>query len=244
MSKFVEWSNELSVGIEEIDFQHKVLIDLLNEIHEAIQQRQDTEVTRNIVRRLDEYTRVHFAVEESLMRILHYPEYERAQGSARQADRTLEWISRQAGCGKRFAQLRTGSFPQGLVDQAHHGSGQALCIAFSGARDPAGIAAKLLDAAVMAFAGQEFLSERASVGRAATKTKNRLRQNATGFWKREAVRPPLFHRRGIKRTRGSPGPLPGCRPAPPAPWRLWRPDRRAARSPSSWPRSRPVPRRP
>ena len=38
MSKFVEWSNELSVGIEEIDAQHKVLVDLLNEIHEAIQQ--------------------------------------------------------------------------------------------------------------------------------------------------------------------------------------------------------------
>ena len=90
MSKFVEWSNELSVGIEEIDVQHKVLIDLLNEIHEAIQQRQDTEVTRNIVRRLDEYTRVHFAVEESLMRILHYPEYERHREAH---DRLIEHLN-------------------------------------------------------------------------------------------------------------------------------------------------------
>jgi hemerythrin len=77
MSKFVEWSNELSVGIEEIDAQHRILVDLLNEVHEAIQQRQGVEVTQDIIRRLDEYTRVHFAVEESLMRILHYPEYER-----------------------------------------------------------------------------------------------------------------------------------------------------------------------
>jgi hemerythrin len=77
MVRFIEWSNELSVGIEEIDAQHKVLVDLLNQIHEAIQQRQGTEATSQIIERLGEYTRIHFAVEESLMRILHYPDYER-----------------------------------------------------------------------------------------------------------------------------------------------------------------------
>lgn len=77
MSKFIEWSNELSVGIEEIDCQHKVLVDLLNEMHEAIQQGRTQEATRNIIDGLDEYTRVHFAVEESLMRILHYPDYQK-----------------------------------------------------------------------------------------------------------------------------------------------------------------------
>jgi hemerythrin len=77
MGKFVEWSNELSVGIEEIDSQHKVLVDLLNEVHEAIQQGRTVEVTKSIIDRLDEYTRVHFAVEESLLRILHYQDYDR-----------------------------------------------------------------------------------------------------------------------------------------------------------------------
>lgn len=76
MSNFVEWSNELSVGIEEIDEQHKLLVGLLNQIHEAIQQRHGAEVTGEIIERLLEYTRTHFAVEESLMRILHYPDYE------------------------------------------------------------------------------------------------------------------------------------------------------------------------
>lgn len=76
MSKFIEWSSELSVGIEEIDAQHQVLVDLLNQIHEAIQQRHAAEVTQSIIEKLGEYTRIHFAVEESLMRILHYPDYE------------------------------------------------------------------------------------------------------------------------------------------------------------------------
>ena len=77
MATFIEWSNELSVGIEEIDAQHKVLVDLLNQIHEAIQQRHGAEVTARILEKLGEYTRTHFAVEESLMRIMHYPDYER-----------------------------------------------------------------------------------------------------------------------------------------------------------------------
>jgi hemerythrin len=76
MGKFVEWSNELSVGIEEIDEQHKVLVDLVNKMHEAIHQRHGNEVVQGILADLAEYTRIHFAVEESLMRILNYPDYD------------------------------------------------------------------------------------------------------------------------------------------------------------------------
>jgi len=76
MTNFVQWSDDLSVGVEEIDEQHKVLVNLINEMHGAIHQRRGSEVVGEILGRLVEYTRIHFAVEESLMRILHYPEYE------------------------------------------------------------------------------------------------------------------------------------------------------------------------
>jgi hemerythrin len=76
MSKFVEWSDALSVGIEEIDEQHKVLAELVNRMHHAIHERHGSEVVKEILAELAEYTRIHFAVEESLMRILNYPEYE------------------------------------------------------------------------------------------------------------------------------------------------------------------------
>jgi hemerythrin len=77
MKKFIEWSEELSVGIQEIDEQHKVLVNCVNELHDALDQKRGFEVTAGILSKLDEYTRVHFAVEESLMRIMGYPEYER-----------------------------------------------------------------------------------------------------------------------------------------------------------------------
>lgn len=76
MGKFVEWSDELSVGVEEIDEQHKVLVGLVNDMHEAIHQRHGSDVVQEILAQLTDYTRVHFAVEESLMRILNYPGYE------------------------------------------------------------------------------------------------------------------------------------------------------------------------
>ena len=76
MAKFVEWSDVLSVGIEEIDSQHKVLVAMVNEMHDAIHKRRGSDAVRGILGKLADYTRIHFAVEESLMRILGYPGYD------------------------------------------------------------------------------------------------------------------------------------------------------------------------
>jgi len=72
----IEWNDELSVGIQEIDEQHKVLVGLVNEMHDAIHARHGSEVSSEILARLADYTRIHFAVEESLFRIFDYPGYE------------------------------------------------------------------------------------------------------------------------------------------------------------------------
>ncbi|MGV6827052.1 MAG: bacteriohemerythrin [bacterium] len=72
----LEWDEELSVGIQEIDEQHKVLVGLINELHTAIHERHGSEASAEILNRLVEYTRIHFAVEESLFRIFDYPGYE------------------------------------------------------------------------------------------------------------------------------------------------------------------------
>jgi len=76
MANFLQWSEEISVGVEELDEQHKLLISLINDLHDAMQTRRSHEVMQEIMLRLTEYTRIHFAVEESLMRILAYPGYE------------------------------------------------------------------------------------------------------------------------------------------------------------------------
>ena len=71
---FAEWTDELSVGIEEIDAQHKMLVGLVNRLYEeTIAHQADSAVLEDILNQLVEYTVIHFAVEESLFRIFDYP---------------------------------------------------------------------------------------------------------------------------------------------------------------------------
>lgn len=72
----VEWNDSLNMGIQEIDQQHRMLVDILNEFNEALHQHQGTEKASIILERLADYTRIHFAVEESIMRLLDYPDYQ------------------------------------------------------------------------------------------------------------------------------------------------------------------------
>ncbi|MDR0529514.1 MAG: bacteriohemerythrin [Zoogloeaceae bacterium] len=76
MSKNFSWSDEYSVGIDEIDEQHKTLFKLVNRLHKAITDKEGSSVCGSILDELVDYTRVHFALEQTLMRIGNYPDYE------------------------------------------------------------------------------------------------------------------------------------------------------------------------
>ena len=101
MSNFVEWDDTLSVGIEEIDEQHKVLVEMVNKMHEAIHQRHGSDVVIGILNDLAEYTRIHFAVEESLMRILNYPDYDNHKQVHEELLHTVEDLQEKVSSGKK-----------------------------------------------------------------------------------------------------------------------------------------------
>jgi hemerythrin len=63
-----EWTDDLSVSIEEIDNQHKVLIDIINQLFLAVVHRQSDKIIGEILDALMDYTRTHFELEENLMR--------------------------------------------------------------------------------------------------------------------------------------------------------------------------------
>jgi hemerythrin len=76
MKEFIEWSDALSVGVKEIDDQHKRLIEMLNELNNAIHGGWGKEARKNVLDKLIEYTREHFATEENIMSISGYPDIE------------------------------------------------------------------------------------------------------------------------------------------------------------------------
>jgi hemerythrin len=72
----VEWKDEYSVDIQELDEQHKCLISIMNELYTALANKSERDLIADVLNKLIEYTKVHFAVEETLMRIFHYEDYE------------------------------------------------------------------------------------------------------------------------------------------------------------------------
>ncbi|HEY9148290.1 MAG TPA: bacteriohemerythrin, partial [Gammaproteobacteria bacterium] len=72
----VAWDDAYSVDIQEIDEQHKCLIDIMNELYTAMANKSNRDLIGDVLDKLVDYTKVHFAVEETLMRIFHYEGYD------------------------------------------------------------------------------------------------------------------------------------------------------------------------
>ena len=69
------WQDSWLVGVQVVDSQHKQLVALLNQLHEAMGKGQGRQVAGNILASLIEYTKAHFAAEERLLQINGYPDF-------------------------------------------------------------------------------------------------------------------------------------------------------------------------
>jgi hemerythrin-like metal-binding protein/PAS domain S-box-containing protein len=68
----LNWNKQLVIGIESIDLQHKHLIDLTNQLDEALAIGANRDTLIKIVNDLIDYTVYHFAHEEQLMVTANY----------------------------------------------------------------------------------------------------------------------------------------------------------------------------
>jgi hemerythrin len=74
MSLF-QWNDTFSVGNNEIDRQHKKLFELADRFHSAMAGGKGKQILQQTLTDLIDYTKHHFAAEESLMQKSSYPEY-------------------------------------------------------------------------------------------------------------------------------------------------------------------------
>lgn len=73
----IEWNARLSLGIDEIDHQHRKLIEMINELDRAMEQGQGKAAIGRVLDGLVAYTQFHFGAEEKLMERCGYPGSER-----------------------------------------------------------------------------------------------------------------------------------------------------------------------
>jgi hemerythrin-like metal-binding protein len=69
----MQWKSEYETGIAEIDNQHQTIMQLVAEFDAAVQADANWNSLYPLITRTKEYTKFHFAVEESLMQICKYP---------------------------------------------------------------------------------------------------------------------------------------------------------------------------
>ena len=70
-----EWKDTYSVKVGVFDKQHRILIDTLNELHEAMLARKSDAILSEIIKTLINYTNFHFSFEENYMKNYNYPGY-------------------------------------------------------------------------------------------------------------------------------------------------------------------------
>jgi len=69
----IEWDSSLSVCVELIDDQHRMMIGKMNDIHDAVEQGLGPAKVMETLEFMFEYTQFHFSTEEKHMDAQNYP---------------------------------------------------------------------------------------------------------------------------------------------------------------------------
>ncbi|MBD3273882.1 MAG: bacteriohemerythrin [Candidatus Marinimicrobia bacterium] len=73
----IQWSEALSVNVDQFDHQHKKLVGMINRMHDAMSAGQGNAEVKGILNELVNYTKYHFKTEEDLMLKHGYPDMEK-----------------------------------------------------------------------------------------------------------------------------------------------------------------------
>lgn len=69
----IEWTDDLSVGVESIDEQHKQLVSITNKLFQAILDDKGKTIVMEVLDELRQYIDHHFSYEEELLQRYAYP---------------------------------------------------------------------------------------------------------------------------------------------------------------------------
>jgi hemerythrin len=71
-----DWQQDLGTGVEEVDVEHQLQIQLVQSLHEAVAASRPAPLLAELLTRLEDTSNVHFMSEELLMRLHSWERYD------------------------------------------------------------------------------------------------------------------------------------------------------------------------
>lgn len=99
----VGWSDGYSVGNPMLDSDHRIILNLLNQLHDATETGQSRDVVASVLNVLAEYTEHHFRREELVMAEIGYPGRAEHANAHRDMVERVHAIRRRWQAGERQA---------------------------------------------------------------------------------------------------------------------------------------------
>jgi hemerythrin len=72
----MKWNAEFATGIHNIDQQHREIVDIITQYERISEDEASRHELQALILRTRGFMEFHFSVEESLMRLLPYPDYD------------------------------------------------------------------------------------------------------------------------------------------------------------------------
>ncbi|MCB9063070.1 MAG: hemerythrin family protein [Halobacteriovoraceae bacterium] len=90
---YVEWNDELVTGSQVIDYQHKRLVGLINDLYE-IQEKDDfkEELIEVVINELKYYAKFHFSTEEKILNQINHIDIDKHKLKHRSFEKTLDFF--------------------------------------------------------------------------------------------------------------------------------------------------------
>jgi len=107
---FFNWEDRFSVGIAEIDMQHQKLVQMLNELYDAMKAGKGNEMVGKILGDMIQYTAGHFATEERYMKLHDYPDFAAHKKEHDTLTQQVLDLQKQFKSGQAALSMKVGTF--------------------------------------------------------------------------------------------------------------------------------------
>ena len=107
---FLNFTDKLSVKIGIIDEQHKILISIINDLHDAMVAGKGRIAIYDTLIRLIDYTKMHFAMEQRLMAQYGYPERKTHETQHQELVNQVDELDRKVKAGQTTVTIETMDF--------------------------------------------------------------------------------------------------------------------------------------